>query len=116
MKEKTLLKLALICSLSGIIVLFFISERISIKEIDISKINEEETGKIVKLVGRIESVNDANKTIFLEIGQEKVEKVAVILFKDSDLALAKGDYVEITGSIEDYEGEREIIASRVRII
>lgn len=116
MKEKTLLKIALICSLVGLIGLFFVSERISIEEIDVSKINEEEIGKVVKIIGRIERVSDADKVMFLEIGQEKIETVSIILFKDSDISLEKGDYVEIIGSVEDYEGKREVIANRVRIV
>ena len=27
-----------------------------------------------------------------------------------------GDYIEITGTVEDYEGEKEVIANRIRII
>jgi len=41
MEEKSLLRLALICSLVGIIALFFISERIEIKEKNINEINKD---------------------------------------------------------------------------
>jgi len=116
MKEKTLLKIALICSLLGIVVLFTISDNLSIEESDISKINHAEIGETVKITGRIEKMSDTDKLMFLEVGQEKIETVPVLLFKDSDIALKQGDYVEILGTIEDYEGEREIIANRIRLI
>lgn len=116
MKEKTLLKIALICSLVGIIILFIVSDNLVIQEIDISKLNEVELETTVKIIGRIEKVSDTDKLMFLTIGQEKVETVSVLLFKDSDISLKQGDYVEITGTIEDYEGEREVIANKVRLI
>ena len=116
MKEKTLLKIALICSLVGIVVLFFVSEKISISQVDLDRIDEMDIGTDVKIIGRIERATDTEKVMFLEIGQEKIEKVTVILFKDSDISLKEGDYVEITGEIEDYNGKREIIANKVRIV
>ena len=116
MKEKTLFKIALICSLVGIIALYFISEKISINEVSIDKINEIDVGKSVKITGRVEKVSDSGKVMFLEVGQEKIETIPVLLFKDSAVSLKKGDYVEITGTVENYEGEREVIANRVRII
>ena len=116
MKEKTLLKIALICSLVGIVVLFFVSEKISISQVDLDRIDEMDIGTDVKIIGRIERATDVEKVMFLEIGQEKIEKVTVILFKDSDISLKEGDYVEVTGEIDDYNGEREVIANKVRII
>ena len=37
----------------------------------------------------------------------------MVLFKESNLNLQQGDYVEITGTVEDYEGQKEIIGSKV---
>ena len=116
MKEKTLLRIALICSVIGLILLFFISENISVSEVDLSKIDERDIGEDVKIIGEVLRVTDIGKVMFLEVGQEKVESVPILLFKDSDISLKKGDYVEIIGEIDDYKGEREIIATRVRII
>ena len=46
----------------------------------------------------------------------KTESISVILFKEKDIELKEGSYVEIEGEIDDYNGEREIIASRIKII
>jgi len=116
MQEKTLLKIALIFSLVGIILLFIFSNNVSIKEINIGKINEEDLDTTVKIIGRIEKVSDTEKVIFLTIGQEKIETIPVLLFKDSNISFAPGDYVEITGTLEDYEGEKEVIANKIRLI
>jgi DNA/RNA endonuclease YhcR with UshA esterase domain len=116
MKEKTLLKIALISSILGIVVLFFVSENISLQNMDISKINEGESGETVKIIGRIEKLSDTGKVLYIDIGQQKIEKVSVMLFKSSDIALKEGDYVEIIGDINDYKGERTVIANKVRIV
>jgi len=35
------------------------------------------------------------------------------LFKDSEIFLEEGDYVEVTGTVEDYNGKKEVIANKV---
>lgn len=116
MKEKTLLKIALICTIVGLIVLYFISSNITIQEVDLSRIDETDIGDDIKLIGRVEKVSDVEKVMFLDVGQQKIESISVILFKDSDIAISEGDYVEIIGEIEEYEGERQVIANKVRLI
>ena len=116
MKEKTLFKTALICSFVGLIILFFISERISVDNVGISDLEMEEIGKDIKLIGKIERVTNADKVVFLEISELKTEKVSIILFKDRDIDLIEGSYVEVYGEIDEYNGKREIIANKVKII
>ncbi len=116
MREKTLFKIALICSFIGLIGLYFISDKISIDRINISGIDKEDLGEEVKIIGKIERVTNTDKVVFLEISEMKTESISVILFKDKDIELKEGSYVEIEGEIDDYNGEREIIASRVKLI
>ena len=116
MKEKTLFKIALICSFIGLIGLYFISDRISIDRIKISEIDREDIGEEIKIVGKVERVANSDKVVFLEISEMKTESISVILFKDRDIEIKKGSYVEVEGEIDDYNGEREVIAGRVKII
>ncbi len=116
MKEKSLLKIALICSLIGIFVLYLVSEKISIDEIKIEDLENRDIGDNVKIVGRVEQISNLDKVAFLKIGQMKTENIDVILFKDRDIELRKGDYVEIIGEIDDYEGKRQLIANIVKKI
>ena len=113
MHEGLLLKIAIICSLIGVVGLYFVSGHIKIDEVSIDKLDYKEIGKSVKISGTIERVSDIGKVMFLEVGQEKVETVTVVLFKDSFIDLSKGDFVEISGEIEDYKGKREVIANSV---
>ena len=116
MQDKTLLKISVICSLVGIIVLFLIADNLNLSTTEISKIQQSELGKQVKITGKIESLSETDTLMFLTVGQEKIETVSVVLFKDSDIALEKGDNIELTGTLEDYEGKREILANRIVII
>ncbi len=116
MKEKNLFKLAFICSLVGLITLFFVSENIEIKEIDVGKITDSDVGKEVRVIGKIERLTNTEKVMFLEIAQEKIENIDVILFKDQKkINLKKGDYIELLGEVDEYEGEYNIIANAVKL-
>ena len=116
MKEKNLFKLALVCSLVGLVVLFFVSEKIEVEEIDVGKITSTDIGKEVRVIGRVERISDTEKVMFLEVGQEKVETVSVVLFKeDRGIRLKEGDYIELLGEVDDYKGEINIIANAVKV-
>ena len=39
----------------------------------------------------------------------------VVVFNDEEIYLKKGDYVEISGEVEEYKGKKEIIASEITI-
>ncbi|MBD3355273.1 hypothetical protein GF361_04780 [Candidatus Woesearchaeota archaeon] len=116
MKEKNLFRLALICSVIGLTILFFISENIETKEIDVGKITDSDTGKEVRVIGKVERLTNTEKVMFLEIAQEKIENIDVILFKEEkNINLKKGDYIELLGEIDEYEGEYNIIANAVKL-
>ncbi len=114
MKESTLFKIALICSLVGVCILFFISDNVDVKEKAISKIEMESIGEDIKLKGYISGITDLEKVMFVEITQP--EKITVVLFKKSNITLDKGDYVEILGEIDEYGGKMQVIGNRVRVI
>jgi DNA/RNA endonuclease YhcR with UshA esterase domain len=116
MKEKTLLKIALIISLLGISLLFLISDNIEIKEKNIDKINKAEIGEKVKIKGMISNIVDSGNVMIIEIIQPS--KINVIIFKENDekIKINISDYVEVIGSIGEYKGEKEVIVDRLRVI
>ena len=116
MKEKKLLKIALICSLIGLFILFIFSDNISISEKDISKIQDEDISDSVRIIGTVNRVSNSDKVAFLELSQERIDTITVVLFKDKNISLMPGMRVEIVGSIEDYNVEKEIIGNRVSLI
>jgi len=114
MKEKTLLKIALMCSVAGIVLLFLFSENIEIDEKAIDKINMGSIGEYVKIKGTISKLIDTESVMILTIQQPS--QITVVLFKKRPIELREGNYVEIIGKIEDYKGKTEIIADKIRVI
>jgi len=109
MKEKTLLKIALIGSLLGILILFIISNKLEVNERIISEIDESYIGSNVRINGVVLDVQNKGSIVLIDIAQ--LEEMHVVVF--DNVSLAKGDYVEITGKIEEYEGEMELIADKI---
>lgn len=114
MKETTLLKIALICSLVGLIALYFISTKIEVKDYKPNILNKN-IGEDVKLIGTVTKVSDAGSVVFIEVNQQS--PMTVVLFTDDDnLKLNSGDNVEVIGEVQEYNGKNEIIAQKIRVI
>ena len=116
MKEKNLLKVALISSLIGILILFITSQNISVQEKTISRITLEDVDKKVKIKGSVEKVIDTEKVAIINVVQP--QNLDVILFKEGNgtVDIKEDDFIEVIGRIEEYEGRLEVIGQRVRII
>lgn len=114
MKETTLLKIALICSLVGLIALHFISTKIEAKDYKPNFLNKD-VGEEVKLAGKVSKITDRGNVVFIEVNQQS--PVNVVLFTDDDnLRLHKGDNVEVIGRVQEYNGKNEIIAEKVMLV
>jgi len=116
MQEKLLLKIALITSLVGILIIFFISDNIEISQSNIEKITLDNKDEMVKVKGRVSKVIDTEKVTILNILQPS--EITVVLFKQENEAslIKENNEVEIIGKVDEYNGELEIIAQRARII
>ena len=114
MKETLLLKIALICSLVGLVALFFISQRIELKDYKPDFLNKN-IGDDVKLSGKITKITDRGSVVFIELNQQV--PISVVIFTDKDFTnLNKDDFVEIEGKVQEYNGKNEIIAQKIRVI
>lgn len=114
MKETTLLKIALICSLVGLAVLYFISTKSEVKDYKPSLLNKN-IGDDVKLQGIVTKITDAGDVVFIKVNQQN--PVTIVLFtKEENLKLIDGDNIEIIGEVQEYKGKNEIIAQKVRVL
>ena len=114
MKENTLLKIALICSLVGLVVLYFISTRIDVKDYKPNALNKN-IGQDVKLKGNVAKITDKGNVVFIEVSQQN--PVTIVLFTDDDnLKLNNGDNIEVIGKVQEYNGKNEIIAQKIRVV
>lgn len=116
MKEKNLLKIALISSLVGVLILFIVSQNISVEEKTISKITMGDIDNQVKIKGFIEKVINTEKVMIINVVQP--QNIDVILFKgeNESIDVKKDDFIEVIGKVEEYQGRLEVIGQRVRII
>ncbi|MBI2138477.1 hypothetical protein HYU13_02730 [Candidatus Woesearchaeota archaeon] len=70
----------------------------------------------VKIVGHVQSIRKAGNNLVLTI--EQPSSVDVFLFQNrpSEVSFGKDDLVEVIGKVSEYDGKRQIIANRVRVI
>src|SRR3989344_5825245 len=98
MKEKTLLNISLICSLAGLIILYYI---LSTAEIPASNdINETQIDKKVSLTGEISNVQKRDNLVFFELKYDK--RIPVVAF-DNETELRDGQKVRIIGKVTEYD-------------
>ena len=98
MKEKTLLKIAIISALAGIFILYLISDNIVIGESSIAKIENEEIGSDVKVKGIVNDVFNGEKISIITITQPSDMKIVLY----DNVSIAEGDYIEVIGEIDEY--------------
>ena len=114
MDEKTLLKIALVATLVGLCFLFFYSEELELNVVE--NIEETSQEEIVKVRGVVKKLNVQEKVIFLEILTDNDETITAILFSSEDVYLNEGNYVEVVGEVEEYQGKKEILTNYVKLI
>ena len=110
MKDSTLLKISLIISILGILILFFIADTSKIKEVDVKEL-EDYKDKTVKIKGVVEQVTKTESATFLKVKQPSL--VTVVVFEPLDIT--SGNYVEVTGKVDEYNDEYEILADKVLV-
>ena len=114
MKETTLLKTALICSLVGLIALYFISTKAEIGEYKPNPINKN-IGEDVKLTGTITRISQKENVAFIELSHQS--PITVVFFKENtNMNLKNGDGIEVIGEVQEYKGKNEVIAQKIRVI
>jgi len=107
--EKTLLKISLITTILGLVFLFFYAEQFDLRALETADLPEEK----VQLKGIIKTLQMKDKVAFMVIEGERVETTPVVVFPPEELFLQAGDYVEVVGTVEEYQGKKEVVASSV---
>ena len=111
MEEKTIYKVSLVLIIVGLIILLFYVDQLDFKAV--ATLDEVKNSELVQLTGEVTKVTKLDKAIFLEVEGCKMEKNTVIVFDSEQQFLQEGDSVEITGLVEEYNGKKELIASKV---
>lgn len=123
MDEKALRNIAIFCSISGLVILFFVSERLELEKTRISDIGIDDLGKNVRICGIIDSkFVSKNGHIFLRISDE-TSGIGVVIFNDTGKNLKEYNIdpyklenhgkICVIGYIDEYNDEIEIIGKKV---
>ncbi len=111
MQEKTLVRLSLFITVLGLGFLFVYSQTLDLSLTpDLETIADSEK---VAMKGTVKNLKVTDKAVFFDLEGEKIVHTDVILFADSSIYLREGDHVELTGQVEEYKGEKEVIADEV---
>ena len=104
------------CSLIGIIALYYISENSVVSNKNIGKITLDDVNKNIKVEGIVKVLFENDKVTILTIEQPQETKVVMFKSKNESIGIFEGNKIEVIGKIDEYEGNLEVIADRVRVI
>lgn len=115
MEEKTLLKIALICSIIGILIIFIFADRLEPSLINISDISKSFIDQEVKIQGVIISSRVTSSTVMLDV-KDDTGIIKIILFDDESFDADKGQIVKVLGSVKEYNGVLEIESKKILLL
>ena len=114
MKESTLLKIALITSLLGILIILYTSEKIEIPSSNIASINKSLLNKDVKIKALVEKVTETPGLYILTV-KDNTASIKVIIFKEDPINITENSIIEILGTVQEYKNQTEILAKEIII-
>ena len=110
MQDKTLLKIALITSILGLLFIFFLSRNISFDKS--SLITSDNLDSYITVEGRVTSIQSSDS--FTTIKVVRQETIEIILF--DDINLTKDQIIEVSGQLKQEDNKNKIIAEEIKII
>lgn len=113
MHEKHLLQTSLIITLLGLTFLYFYSDEFDTKVTP--SLETAPPSAQIKILGKITKITPTDKATFLQIQGQRIETANVIVFNTENILLPEGAYAEITGTAEEYHGQKEIIANIITL-
>ena len=117
MKDSSLAIISLISFSIGIVFLIVLSSRVEIEKKSISSIDDNDLDKTIKINAEVKSVRKIKDLVFIRISQEK--EIDVMLFDAEDFdegMIQKGDMIEVTGKVSEYNGNKEIIGEDILVL
>ncbi|MDP3990375.1 MAG: OB-fold nucleic acid binding domain-containing protein [archaeon] len=111
MDEKSLQKLAMITTIVGLLILFFYAQEVNLNVVN--QIDDLPSSENVRIQGVITKLTQKEKVYFLTVEGQKPEIMDVILFPDKEIYLKEGSFVDVSGTVEEYNGKKEVIAEEI---
>jgi len=86
MKEENLLKISLICSLFGILIILFIAENTNLPNSNIANLTKNQIDTKVSVSGSVNYITETPGLIILNVG-DNTGNITVIIFKEDNLTI-----------------------------
>ncbi|MFA5176335.1 MAG: OB-fold nucleic acid binding domain-containing protein [Candidatus Nanoarchaeia archaeon] len=114
MDNDQLFNICLCLSLICLLMLSLYCEDLKYDEYSIKEINSKMLDQKVRISGTITSITETQGLYILNI-KENSDKITVLIFKKEPLDLRKNSFVEVSGSVTEYQDQLEIIAKRIEL-
>lgn len=112
-----MIKLALIGSLLGLVLLFFLVNQVEIKEINIIDAYKKQVNEWVKVKGKIKWIREYDWFTLINLCSINLNNSCIfILIYSTQLRLKPNQTIEVLGKIKLYKGRKEIQAERIKLI
>ncbi|MEK6921295.1 MAG: OB-fold nucleic acid binding domain-containing protein [Nanoarchaeota archaeon] len=110
MNDIQLLRLCFVLAFLGLGALFVLSKTVEGEIVEISDITEEKIGQKVVVQGIVYDLRQL-ETMTLFSLQENEAQILIVSF--SNVEVHEDDIVTVTGSVKEYKGELEVVASQI---
>lgn len=114
MKEKDLRNISILCSLFGLVILFFVSKNLESVRTDIGDITIDDVGKRLRVCGNITSLHFSKGHVFLDL-QDSTDSIDITVFNSTktDIQFERNQQICVLGTVTEYKSNLEIIADKV---
>ena len=110
MNETKLLRICLLVAVVGIVSLFFLSENLEAKEIEISLITPDYVGQTISISGTVSKVSLGDGMTFITL-EDDGELFPVVFFQEID-DVSSGDKITVSGKVQEYKGRLQIVGEK----
>lgn len=112
MNENTLLKISLMSSIVGILLILFIVENIEPPEYKIKDITNSDIDKLVTITGELSILKETEGIYLLKLFDGE-SSIVIVAFKNEEIVLNNNERVKVKGKIIEYNGEFELQAEEI---
>lgn len=114
MKEQTLVKIAAGTMIIGFLLLLLLaSDQAPPSPASWDQASLEQPIIIQGIVSR---ATPHDKVFFLRIGGQRYEEMDVVFFPKEDIFIQEGDMIQVSGTMTEYQGKKEIVAQEVILL
>lgn len=111
MNRKQLYKISIFLSVIGLTLMYASSQYLEPEKAEIGEIDESWTGKTLRINGEAANVTRTENHLFMDL-EDSAGSIMVVQF-DSQTSVDEGEELEVSGHVELYEGELEIVAREI---